>query len=139
MDHQIEKRYERLINFLTDYIYTVKIENGKVVDTYHGPGCVNVTGYNLEDYKSDPELWFRMVHQKDSKKVLDQARRALAGEDVETIEHRIIHRDGSLRWVKNSIIITRDHEGNPIYYDGLINDITNLKKQKKKHHSASNN
>lgn len=131
MDHQIEKRYERLINFLTDYIYTVKIENGKVVDTYHGPGCVNVTGYISEDYKSDPELWFRMVHQKDSKKVLDQARRALAGEDVETIEHRIIHRDGSLRWVKNSIIITRDHEGNPIYYDGLINDITNLKEAEK--------
>ncbi len=127
MELQIEKRYERLINFLTDYIYTVKIENGKVVDTFHGPGCVNVTGYTSEDYKKDPELWFRMVHQADSEKVLAQARRALSGEDVETIEHRIIHRDGSIRWVRNSIVITRDEFGNPVYYDGLINDITNLK------------
>ncbi|WKZ69431.1 MAG: PAS domain-containing sensor histidine kinase [Melioribacteraceae bacterium] len=131
MDLQIEKRYERLINFLTDYIYTVKIDDGKVVDTFHGPGCVNVTGYNSEDYKSDPELWYRMVHEKDSKKVLDQARRALVGEDVEPVEHRIIHRDGSIRWVRNSIIITRDHLGKPIYYDGLINDITNLKAAEK--------
>ncbi len=127
MDHQIEKRYERLINFLTDYIYTVKIENGQVIDTYHGPGCVNVTGYNSEDYKKDPELWHRMVHQEDSDKVLEQARKALAGENVETIEHRIIHRDGSIRWVKNSIVTTRDEFGMPIYYDGLINDITSLK------------
>lgn len=131
MDLQIEKRYERLINFLTDYIYTVKIDDGKVVDTFHGPGCVNVTGYNSEDYKSDPELWYRMVHKNDSDKVLDQARRALAGEDVDTVEHRIIHRDGSIRWVRNSIVITRDHFGKPIYYDGLINDITNLKAAEK--------
>ncbi len=128
MDYQIEKRYERLINFLTDYIYTVKIENGKVVDTFHGLGCVNVTGYTSEDYKKDPELWYRMVHEKDSKKVLAQAQRALKGEDVEPIEHRIIHRDGSVRWVRNSIVITRDEHGNPIYYDGLINDLTSLKK-----------
>lgn len=128
MDYQIEKRYERLINFLTDYIYTVKIENGEVVDTYHGPGCVNVTGYTSQDYRDDPELWYRMVHSKDSKKVLTQAKQALAGKDVESLEHRIIHRDGSVRWVRNSIVITRDEDGNPIYYDGLINDITSLKK-----------
>lgn len=128
MDYQIEKRYERLINFLTDYIYTVKIENGKVVDTFHGLGCVNVTGYTSDDYKRDPELWYRMVHEKDSKTVLAQAQRALKGEDVEPIEHRIIHRDGSVRWVRNSIVITRDEYGSAIYYDGLINDLTNLKK-----------
>ncbi len=127
MDLQIEKRYERLINFLTDYIYTVKIENGKVVDTFHGPGCVNVTGYTSQDYKDDPELWYRMVHVKDSAKVLAQAKKALIGENVKSIEHRIIHRDGSVRWVRNSIITTRDGYGNPIYYDGLINDITSLK------------
>lgn len=128
MDLQIENRYERLINFLTDYIYTVKIENGKAVDTYHGPGCINVTGYTSQDYRDDPELWYRMVHKKDAEKVLEQARKALAGEDVEPMEHRIIHRDGSVRWIRNSIVITRDEFGNPIYYDGLINDITNLKK-----------
>lgn len=128
MDYQIEKRYDRLINFLTDYIYTVKIYEGKVVDTFHGPGCVNVTGYTSQDYREDPELWFRMVHKKDSKKVLEQSRKALAGENVEPIEHRIIHRDGSIRWIRNIIIVTRDEHGNPIYYDGLINDITNLKR-----------
>ena len=125
---QLEKRYERLINFLTDYIYTVKIEDGKVVDTYHGPGCVNVTGYTSQDYKDDPELWYMMVHKKDSEKVLALSRSALAGEYIEPLEHRIIHRDGSIRWIRNSIVITRDEYGTPIYYDGLINDITDLKK-----------
>jgi len=36
--------------------------------------------------------------------VLEQARRALAGERVEPLEHRIIHRDGYTRWIRNTIV-----------------------------------
>ena len=128
MDIHIEQRYEKLVNFITDYIYTVKIKDGKAVETYHGPGCVNVTGYTSEDYEKSPKLWHAMVHKEDSEKVLKQAELARNGQDVESIEHRIIHRNGSIRWVKNSIVITRDEHGTPIYYDGLINDITELKR-----------
>ena len=123
-----EQRYYRLIHYLTDYIYTVKIEKGKAIDTYHGPGCVAVTGYTSEDYDNDPELWYRMVHPDDRVAVLEQAVKALSGHNVKPLEHRIIHRDGSIRWVKNSIVLSKDEAGNVLYYDGLINDITELKK-----------
>jgi PAS domain S-box-containing protein len=124
----VANRYQNLISFLTDYIYTVKINDGVPVETIHGPGCVSVTGYRSEDYSEDPELWYRMVHDKDREKVLEQARLALLGEEVGSIEHRIIHRDGSVRWVKNQIVVTKDQNGYPLAYDGLINDITELKK-----------
>jgi PAS domain S-box-containing protein len=125
---QTENRYEKLINYLTDYIYTVTIKDGVAVETYHGPGCVSVTGYTSDDYKKDPELWYRMVHNLDRENVLNQAQLALAGEEVDALEHRIIHRDGSIRWVRNKIVVTKDYSGNPVTYDGLINDITLLKK-----------
>ena len=124
----ITTRYKNLINYLTDYIYTVKIEDGTAVETMHGPGCISVTGYSSEDYVKDPELWYRMVHNKDRKMVLEQAKLALLGKEAQAIEHRIIHRDGTVRWVKNQIVVTKDNEGNPIAYDGLINDITDLKR-----------
>jgi PAS domain S-box-containing protein len=124
----ITNRYRSLINYLTDYIYTVIIKDGIASETLHGPGCVSVTGYTSEDYKEDPELWYRMVHDKDREKVLAQANFALAGMEDKPIEHRIIHRDGSVRWVKNKIVVTKDDKGRPVAYDGLINDITELKK-----------
>ena len=125
---EIERRYEKLINYLTDYIYTVTIQDGVVVDTIHGPGCVSVTGYTSDDYKKDAELWYRMVHHKDRAKVLNQVRMALAGTEVGPLEHRIIHKDGTVRWIRNKIAVTRGEDGNPVSYDGLINDITDLKK-----------
>lgn len=123
-----EQRYSRLLRYLTDYIYTVRIENNKAVDTYHGPGCVAVTGYTSEDYLADPDLWYRMVHEEDKAAALEQANKALAGIEVKPLEHRIIHRDGSVRWVRNSIVLSKDNKGKVLSYDGLINDITEIKK-----------
>ena len=66
-------RYKNLINYLTDYKYTVIIKDGAPIETVHGPGCVSVTGYNSEDYQKDPDLWSRMVHKKDKEEGLKQA------------------------------------------------------------------
>jgi PAS domain S-box-containing protein len=125
---ELEERYANLIDYLTDYIYTVRIQDGVAVETYHGPGCVAITGYTSEDYRANPDLWSSMVPRADREKVLEQARRALAGERMQPLEHRIIHRDGSTRWIRNTIVVTKDAAGVPIAYDGLINDITRLKK-----------
>lgn len=123
-----QTRYLRLVQFLTDYIYTVKIINGKVESTYHGPGCYNITGYLSEEYDKNSELWYSMVYPDDKQKVLEQAQKALSGEDVAPLEHRLIHKNGNIKWVKNSIVLSKDEKGNVIYYDGLINDITEIKR-----------
>jgi PAS domain S-box-containing protein len=130
MEKQIieaQERYNRLLNHLTDYIYTVKVENGVAVETYHGPGCLAVTGYMSEDFESNPELWYSMVHEDDREKVLQQAKYALAGIDMPPLEHRIYHRNGQLKWVRNSIVLSKNEHGKLLYYDGLINDITDRK------------
>lgn len=125
-DYKAE-RTKRLLKYLTDYIYTVQIKNGKVIETNHEPGCFAVTGYKSSDYVKDPELWYNMVHEDDREKVLTQSENALKGNTVEPLEHRIVHRNGSIRWVKNSIVLQKDSNGNVVSYDGIINDITNLK------------
>jgi len=124
-----EERYKRLLESVTDYIYTVEICDGKVVSTRHGPGCLTVTGYTKEEFESDKNLWYRIIFEEDRKAVIEQAEKILSGRFVQPIEHRIIHRDGSVRWVRNTpAFIHRDKEGNLIAYDGLIEDITERKR-----------
>jgi PAS domain S-box-containing protein len=119
-----EHRMKRLIQALKGYIYTVKIENGAAVETHHDEGCAEITGYTSEDHVADPELWFRMVYADDREAVKTHAQQALAGEDQPPLEHRIIHRDGSLRWVKNTIVLNKDEHGRLLSYDGLITNIS---------------
>ncbi|MCX6081600.1 MAG: PAS domain S-box protein [Chloroflexi bacterium] len=112
----------------TDYVYTVTIKDGRSVNTIHGPGCAAVTGYTAREYASDPYLWFHMIHKEDRKLVLEQANRALAGKETSPVEHRILHKDGSLRWIRNAPVPRYDEHARLIAYDGLITDITERKK-----------
>ncbi|OGW41905.1 MAG: hypothetical protein A2010_07315, partial [Nitrospirae bacterium GWD2_57_9] len=122
-----EKRYKLLVESITDYIYTVKVENGRPVKTVHGPGCLSVTGYGPEEFIADSGLWYRIIHGEDRAAVVEQANRILSGQPVAPIEHRIIHKNGSIRWIRNAPVPRFDSAGRLIDYDGLISNITALK------------
>jgi two-component system, cell cycle sensor histidine kinase and response regulator CckA len=121
-----EARYRRLVESVTDYICTVRVSDGRAVETLHGPGCVAVTGYDSGDYAREPMLWHRMVHEHDRTAVERHAQEALAGSTT-PLEHRICHRDGSVRWVRNTPVPRFDGSGTVVAYDALIADITQRK------------
>lgn len=133
-----EERYKRLLDSVTDYTYSVIIQNDKVVSSWHGPGCAAVTGYTTEEYAADPYLWFRMIHEADRPAVLEMASQIIAGRTPPPLEHRIIHRDGSVRWIKNTAVPQCDREGHVVAYDGLVSDITARKQAEQKVRHAAN-
>ncbi len=122
-----EQRYRRIAEVVTDYIYTVRIEEGRPVETIHGPACVTITGYTPEDFETNPYLWLQMVHEEDRRAVEEQASQILSGVRVGPLEHRIIHKDGTIRWVRHTPALNFDGSGRLSSYDGLIQDITERK------------
>jgi PAS domain S-box-containing protein len=123
-----EERYRTLIESSTDYIYTVTVANGQVGQTVHGPGCLGVTGYTPEEYRADGQLWLRMVPDEDRPAVLQQAQSLTRGQKVGPLEHRLVHKDGSLRWVRNTPVLHFDTQGRLTGYEGLVQDITEHRK-----------
>ena len=123
-----ERRYKRLVAAVTDYIYTVTIKEGSVVKTSHGPGCLTVTGYSHEEYTANPFLWYQMIYEEDRAAVTSLTKDIQAGKDIPSLEHRIRHKDGTLRWVINTIVPRYSELGELIAYDGLISDITQRKR-----------
>jgi PAS domain S-box-containing protein len=124
---QSEERYRRIIRTITDYIYHVRVENGKAVETFHSRRCLAVTGYSAEEIAKDPDLWLRMVDPEDRPMAEEQARIVLSGMEAPVIEHRLWRKDGIQRWVRNTPVLHHDKEGKLLSYDGLIQDITERK------------
>lgn len=127
-----EDRYRRLLDAVTDYNYTVRIQDRVHAATEHSPNCLAVTGYSAEEYHSDPNLWLSMVYEQDKQLVTDQAARLWAGESVPPLEHRIIHKNGSILWVKNTVVPRFDEQDKLVAYDGLVSDITQRKNAEEK-------
>jgi PAS domain S-box-containing protein len=127
-----ERRFRDLLASVTSYMYTVVMEDNRAVTTTHGPGCLGVTGFSAEDYAADPELWHRMIHLEDRKLVLDAAQHVLSAKSTNTIEHRIQHKDGSIRWVQTTLVPRVGPGGQILSYDGIITEITGRKQAEKK-------
>ncbi len=123
-----ENRYRRITEGLTDFQYTAKIKEGDITETIHSPVCETVTGYTAEEYAADPSLLFRIIFPDDLEMVRENYRQLLAGNGVPPLEHRIIRKDGKVRWVSHVRLPYRDPTGRLLAYDGVIKDIT-LRKQ----------
>ena len=123
-----EARYRRITEGLTDYQYTVRVEEGRAVETLQTAACARVTGYTAEELAADPYLWIQMVTPEDRDRVREHARRILAGEDLPAIEHRIVRKDSAVRWVSDTAILFKDDSGKLLSYDGVISDITERKR-----------
>ncbi|GAM10790.1 putative transcriptional regulator ycf29 [Geobacter sp. OR-1] len=122
-----EGRFRDLLASVTSYLYTVVMEDGKPVSTVHGPGCLSVTGFSAKEYTDDPELWYRMIHPDDRQAVVDAAQQVLTSRTTDTFEHRLQHKDGSIRWVQTTLVPRIGPEGELLSYDGIITDITERK------------
>lgn len=135
-DHAVnesEQRYKRLLASVTDYVYSVSVDQGRPTATVHGPGCEAVTGYNSSEFERDPFLWFRMIYSDDRPAVRTQAELVMRGETPAALEHRIKHKDGRLRWIRNTPVPHKDAEGRLMGYDGLVSDITERKRAEEQH------
>lgn len=112
-----------------DYIYTVRMEAGEPVKTIHSEACLVVTGYTSREFTESPYLWIQMVVSEDRDNVLEQIENIYSSHSPQTIEHRIIRKDGEVRWVENIVLPHHSESGSLISYDGIVRDITERKKK----------
>jgi len=125
-----EEQCRTIVSNINEYVYSVRFEGGTIKSIYHSPKCLEITGYTPEEYYNDPLLWFTMIHEDDRDLVVEFLNGIFAGEDHEPIRHRIIHKDGTERWILNNCAVQRLESGERrsiSRLDGFILDITEIK------------
>lgn len=122
-----EERYRHITEAVTDYIFSVRFEDDKPVEAVDSAASVAVTGYTPEELNASPNLWFNIVHPEDWEAVRQQVSQCISGQDMKPIEHRIVRKDGSVRWVRRTLVRNYDARGALVSYDGLLQDITDIK------------
>ena len=90
---------------------------------YASPSCERITGYRPEEFLADPELQFRMAHPEDRDLLMDHAR-SVEREEPGEIDYRIVHRDGSVRWIGHVCQPILDSSGRFLGTRGSNRDIT---------------
>ena len=118
---------EAILDHIHEYLYSVAYYKGLVRSIYHSPQCLKLTGYAGDEFCRDHELWLNMIHPEDCEMIREFLRDIWSDRQRLPIEHRIIHKDGSERWVRNNCAAQRDAKGRVMRLDGSMLDITGMK------------
>ena len=121
---QAERRFARLVERLPAIVY--EAEPGPEGLWLYVSGFVEtLLGYTPEEWRADPTLWVRSLHDDDRGPVLAAEERLTAGERI-AIEYRMHARDGSLVWVRDESARVLDEQGR-LLVEGILTDITERK------------
>ena len=119
----LEVRYRGIVDGLPAVIYLEALDaDGHVIDV--SPGVSALLGVTREDLLNSPEAWFERVHPDDRDRVTAANEHAAETGEPFRVEYRAIHRDGREVWIKDDCVLIRDEHGTPMYWLGLMLDVT---------------
>ncbi|MCP4724621.1 MAG: PAS domain S-box protein, partial [bacterium] len=95
---------------------------------FHG-AVEEITGYSEKEFVAGKLRWDQVVHSEDFKAILleDVGRLQTIPDYSNVREYRIIHKNGDIRWVQETINNICDDSGKPAIVQGTICDITEHK------------
>jgi PAS domain S-box-containing protein len=83
-----------------------------------------IFGLAEEEFDHKVATIFELIHPEDRAMVAAARHRALERDEPFIIEHRILRRDGSVRWIYQRAAILRDTSGTPVQMLGVVQDVT---------------
>lgn len=123
----ISKQKEQMEYILSSMKEVVWITDPQTFRTiYKNQACEKMYGYTAEEMVADDNLFFSLIHPEDKKHFIAQTEE-LFRSGSSGCEYRILHKDGSIRYIKDEAYMKVDKDGNPEILTGLSMDITELR------------
>ena len=120
-----EERYALAARGANDGLWDWNLLTGRV---YFSPRWKSMLGWRENEVGDSPDEWFNRVHDADRQRVQEEiaAHRSGSTPHFES-EHRMLHKDGTFRWMLNRGLAVFDEAGKTPRMAGSQTDITERK------------
>jgi PAS domain S-box-containing protein len=124
--HASEVRFRSLVEHLPVGTYIADI-HGDSSFQYVSPQIEAMLGFSQDEWLADPALWQKQIHPDDREQVHALGLALNSGETTST-ELRVLAKDGRSVLVHTEAAIVRDAEGQPLFIQGIAQDVTEGKR-----------
>ena len=125
----IRDRTNSIFDSLRDVVWSVSPSRREII--YINPATQDLFGLPREEFIAKPALWFECVHPEDREGVRKAWNQLMAGAPIDMV-YRVVHRDGTVRWIQNRARFVRSTATQEARIDGIASDITERKRQERK-------
>jgi len=120
---EIERRYRTLVEQLPLVVYVDALDEGSS-NIFTSGQIEPLLGYTVEEWRDDADLFVRTLHPDDRERVLGAHARTHRTREPLSLEYRLVARDGRVVWVRDDGVIVLGDDGEPLYLQGYLLDIT---------------
>jgi PAS domain S-box-containing protein len=121
-----DQRYRRAAAAGGVGVWDCNLATGEI---YVDPILKQMLGYEDHEIGNHLNDWGRLLHPDDAAAVLGSAQAHIVGGTPQfEVEHRMVHRDGSIRWLLARGLVTRDAEGRAVSIAGTHTDVSERKR-----------
>jgi two-component system cell cycle sensor histidine kinase/response regulator CckA len=111
-------------------IYTLKIDGETITPAVVSDNIERLLGFTVEE-SSSRDWWVRNLHPEDRERVLKTFDNSLT-QDGYSMDYRMLHKDGTYRWVEDNNRVLRDADGKVNFMVGVWIDISGRKQADEK-------
>jgi PAS domain S-box-containing protein len=123
--------YRALVEGIPAIVYVDALDELST-NFYTSPQAVDLLGFTQEEWSSRPDLWIEQIHPDDREAVLEENRRSNIAGDRFFAEYRFRAKDGRIVWIRDEALVVRDGDGTPLYWRGVMTDVTPQKEAEEK-------
>jgi PAS domain S-box-containing protein len=116
-----EERFRQLAENAREVFWLLDVPGGRI--SYVNPAYEVMWGRTCQSLYDAPEDWYEALHPEDRERVVRAYEAAQAAAPYDE-EYRIVHLDGSIRWVRDRAVPVRDAAGRVVRVAGIAEDIT---------------
>jgi diguanylate cyclase (GGDEF)-like protein/PAS domain S-box-containing protein len=123
---ETEAKHRALVEQIPAVVYLA--EYGNQGDwLYMSPQLEHMLGYTPDEWIAHPEPFSTHLHPEDLERVLAEEEVSWATGEPLSTEYRIHARDGRMLWIHDQAALVRTDTGRPLYWQGLMHDVTDQK------------
>ncbi len=128
-----QERYEQALGAAQVGVWDWDLATGEI---YLDPRLKAMLGFEDHEIRNHADDWGMHFHPDDLGLVMNAVLAHLSGEVPRfEVEHRMLHKDGSIRWFAGSGSVVRDERGEPVRLLGTDTDITERKRLEEAYHA----
>ncbi|MDD2706488.1 MAG: PAS domain S-box protein [Verrucomicrobiae bacterium] len=120
-----EKRFRQLADNIRDVFWIISADSQKII--YASRAYEKIWGRSCRELQQHSVQWIAHVLPEDRMDLAAALNQAARGEEF-TLEYRITHADGTLRWIRDSGFPVRGNDGGVYRIAGIASDITEQKR-----------
>ncbi|MBN1221586.1 MAG: PAS domain S-box protein, partial [Anaerolineae bacterium] len=120
-----EERLRQIASSLREVIWLRDVQTRQVL--YVNPAFEELTGRTCESFYENPDIVIDAIHPDDKEGVIKALDQRFEGVPFDK-EHRIIHLDGSVRWVSSRSFPVQNEAGEVYRWAAIMEDITERKR-----------